>query len=263
MMEALGMRGAPKEGQSRLGFVMCMHAGCVQYTQRFFGEVLQDPTTASPLLFPETVFSAPASHLVALLDKPPLTCTLLGGPATFLQGLKLAAEWVLEGRVEGCFIVGAEETNWLLADVIWQFNRKVQPSAGAGAVFLAGSGEISPAIELAGVTEPQLYTSRQSRIQASRRMRAILPTGAADELLCDGLQGCSRADAAEVGAWRDWPGARMSPKVVLGEGLMAASAWQCVAAIEALQQGRFCAANVSVIDANQQALGARFCRTRC
>jgi len=263
MTEALGMSGAPKEGQRRLGLVMCMHAGCVQYTQRFFGEVLQDPTTASPLLFPETVFNAPASHLAALLEKPPLTCTLLGGPATFLQGLGLAAEWVLEGRVDGCLIVGAEETNWLLADVIWQFNRQVQPAGGAGAVFLAGSGERSLGIELTGITEPQLYTSRQNRRQASRRMRELLPTGAADELLCDGLQGCSRADAAEAGAWRDWPGARMSPKVVLGEGLMAASAWQCVAAIDALLAGRFCAANVSVIDANQQALGARFCRTLC
>jgi len=53
----------------------------------------------------------------------------------------------------------------------------------------------------------------------------------------------------------------LSPKVVLGEGLMAASAWQCVTAVDALQLSRFRAANVSVVGPNQQALGARFCRT--
>jgi len=50
----------------------------------------------------------------------------------------------------------------------------------------------------------------------------------------------------------------LSPKVVLGEGLAAASAWQCVAAIDALRQQRFSAASISVVGCNEQAIGAHF-----
>jgi hypothetical protein len=39
---------------------------------------------------------------------------------------------------------------------------------------------------------------------------------------------------------------------------MAAAAWQCVLACDAVADGRFAAANVSLVGSNQQALGARF-----
>jgi len=47
---------------------------------------------------------------------------------------------------------------------------------------------------------------------------------------------------------------------MLGEGLMAAAAWQCVAACDAVAVGRFGAASVSLVGSNQQAIGARFIR---
>jgi hypothetical protein len=73
-------------------------------------------------------------------------------------------------------------------------------------------------------------------------------------LLCGG----SFTDVAEAAAWRDWTGPRVSPKRVLGEGLMAAAAWQCVVACDAVASGRVSAANVSLVGSNQQAIGARF-----
>ena len=79
-----------------------------------------------------------------------------------------------------------------------------------------------------------------------------------DELLCDGIGNSPRTDAAELAAWRDWTGPRISPKRILGEGLMAAAAWQCVSACDAVAGGRFAAANVSLVGSNQQAIGARF-----
>jgi hypothetical protein len=82
------------------------------------------------------------------------------------------------------------------------------------------------------------------------------------ELLCDGLSDSPRTDAAERAAWCDWAGPRLSPKRVLGEGLMAAAAWQCVAACDLVSAGRFPAANVSLVGSNQQAMGARFKQDR-
>ena len=68
-------------------------------------------------------------------------------------------------------------------------------------------------------------------------MREQLPPGSPGELLCDGIGDSPRADAPELAAWRDWAGARLSPKRILGEGLMAAAAWQCVAACDAVASG--------------------------
>jgi 3-oxoacyl-(acyl-carrier-protein) synthase len=260
-LEALGAaRDSSPQPPRRLGLVMCTLVGCAQYSQRFFDEVLTDPATASPLIFPETVFNAPASHIAAVLGVPPVTSTLIGDPAMFGQGLSLAADWLLEGRVDGCVVVGAEEASWLLADVLRHFDRRAILSEGAGAVYLGTRREGSLGVALEQVTDPQLYGGQETAGQAAARVRQQLPPPAAAELLCDSLRGSARADAGERVAWSDWPAARCSPKRVLGESLTAAAAWQCVAACDALSRGRHPAANVSIVGPNQQAIGARFVR---
>lgn len=259
-LEALNQATNTPAHVRRVGLVVCLQSGCVQYSQRFYQEVLEAPATASPLLFPETVFAAPASHVATLLGEVPLVHSLVGDPATFLQGMALVADWLLEGRIEVGLVVGAEESNWLRADAIWHFDHGSISSAGAGCVCLTLDQETSLGVELGTLTDAYTYLSNRSRAQAAKTMRQQLPAGSANELLCDGLQGCRRLDAAELAAWEAWPGPRLSPKKVLGEGLMAASAWQCVAACDALARGAFNTAAVSVVGCNQQAIGARFVR---
>ncbi|MGO9199382.1 MAG: hypothetical protein ACLQM8_02435 [Limisphaerales bacterium] len=256
---AAGLR-AGRDGEPPLGLVVCLHSGCVHYSCRFFEETLKDPLTASPLLFPETVFAAPASHAAAVLGNTPLVHTLLGDPATFLQGLALGAAWLEDKRVGACLVIGAEETNWVRADALWHFEHDAIIACGAGALCLSPEPGLSAGVELSAITEAQTYTRGQSRAQAARAMRAQLGGSSAGELLCDGLGDSRRADAAERAAWRDWSGPRLSPKRILGEGHMAAAAWQCVAACDAVAAGRFPAARVSLVGCNQHALGARFVR---
>jgi hypothetical protein len=244
--------------ESPLGLVVCLQSGCVQFSYRFFDEVLKDAATASPLLFPETVFAAPTSHVAALLENTPRVYTLIGDAACFLQGLALGAQWLDEGRVEACVVVGAEETNWLSADALWHMEHSAVISGGAGALCLSRAPEAPPGVELSLITAPHTYSAHRSRRQAAQAMRHQLPPSSPNEVLCDGLSNSPRPDAPEIAAWRDWTGPRLSPKFILGEGLMAAPAWQCVAACDALARGRFTAANVSVVGPNQQALGARF-----
>lgn len=263
MLEALESAGVAGRGQPRrLGLIVCLCSGCLHYSYRFFDETLKDPATASPLLFPETVFNAPASHLAALLGEAPTVYTLLGDSAMFLMGVALAADWLLEARVDGCLVIGAEETVWVLAEVLWYFDHGAVSSGGAGALYFARHGQGPLSVELDTITVPQLYSSRRGRAEAARLMRAALPRCVPGELLCDGTQNRPRADRAERAAWSDWTAARISPKNVLGEGLMAAGAWQCVAACDALAQGRYQAADVSIVGVDQQAIGARFVRGR-
>jgi len=265
----------------RLGLVVCLQSGCVNYSCRFFEETLKDPATASPLLFPETVYAAPASHLAAVLGNISLASSLVGDPAAFLQGVSLGAQWLEENRVDACLVIGAEEINWILADALWQLERPAILTAGAGALCLGRELERSTGVELAAITDAHTYSTQNNRTQAARAMRGQLGAPATcrpvasrsneeiagrmpalPELLCDGVGSCPRVDAAELAAWQDWTGPRVSPKRILGEGLMAAAAWQCVAACDAVAGGRFTAARVSLVGSNQQAIGARFVRAQ-
>src|SRR2546422_8586932 len=122
LAEDLASLGA---GGLRLGIVMCVMSGGVDYSRRFYDEALKEPTTASPLVFPETVFNAPASHLAAVLGTTAINYTLIGDPGTFLQGMALAADWLGNHRVDGCLVIGAEEGDWLTAGAYRLFARRV------------------------------------------------------------------------------------------------------------------------------------------
>ena len=250
-LEALGPEaGLVRTGALRLGVIVCTLAGSVTYSRRFYEEVLHEPATASPLIFPETVFNAPASHLAAYLNSPAINYTLVGDDGTFLQGLALAADWLAQGRVDGCVVVGAEELDWIAADAARLARRSWVYAGGAGALYL----KTRPAarVELSVVTDPFSYAKLPGRAGAVRQVRSQLEPGVPDELLCD----CG----AESSAWHDWPGARVTPALILGGAFNASAAWQCVAACDQVGNGRFTSACVSVAGANQQAIGGRFVR---
>lgn len=257
-LEALAPIEQKLRSGARLGLICCFQSGCVQYSCRFFEETLKDPGTASPLAFPETVFAAPTSHLAALLKNVTLASSLVGDPATFLQGMATAADWLIRGKVDTCLLVGAEESHWLLADALWYFQHSAVFTSGAGALCLSTDPELSAGVRLEAITDAHTYRVEEGRRRAAQQMRAELPAGSEQELLVDGLDSSPMTDAAEHEAWRDWPGARLSPKRVLGEGLMASAAWQCVAACQAVARRQTTAAYVSLVGCNLQAIGARF-----
>jgi len=257
--EALGEDvGRVQNGELRLGIVVCLMPGCVTYSRRFYEEVLGDPAVASPLIFAETVYNAPASHLAAFLNSGTVSYTLVGDDGSFLQGLALAAGWLLNDRADGCLVIGANEMDWIVADAVYLFERQSVQGAGAGALYLRKESSTRPALELAGITDAFLFSTAGARPAAAQRMRAQLPECHPRELLCLGTQWVARADAHELAAWADWTGARLAPKQLLGEAFTASAAWQCIAACDAVGRGHFNAANVSIVGANEQAIGARF-----
>ncbi|MGA3163281.1 MAG: hypothetical protein ABSD77_03680 [Verrucomicrobiota bacterium] len=257
--EALGEDvGRVQNGELRLGIVVCLMPGCVTYSRRFYEEVLDDPAMASPLIFAETVYNAPASHLAAFLNSCTVSYTLVGDDGSFLQGLALAAGWLLNDQADGCLVVGANEMDWIVADAVHLFERQSVQGAGAGALYLRKESFKKTVLELACITDTFLFSTAGARSAAAQRMRAQLPESNPRELLCPGTQGVARVDADELAAWTDWTGARLAPKQLLGEAFTASAAWQCIAACDALGRGGFNAANVSIVGANEQAIGARF-----
>lgn len=232
---AMGAAMEALEGQTAgpLGIVFCTMCGCVSYSRRFYDEVLRDPTVASPLLFPETVFNAPASHLSAVLGSAAANYTLVGDTGVFLHGLALAAGWLADGRVERCLVIAAEEVDWIIADALRHFRRSAILSEGAGAILLTREPGANSCAELECVTDPEPFAGRAgkaARAAALQRVVAALPPG----------------------------GAAPKEAIQLGEAFSVGTVWRVLAAIHLARQNRLERATVAVAGAYQEAIGASF-----
>ncbi len=268
-LQALGETRATavREGELRLGIIVVFATGCVTYTRRFYEEMLDDPALASPILFPETVFNAPASHLAAILGSTGISYTLLGDGAEFLSGLDLAADWLCTHQCDGCLVIGGEEIDWLISEAVHLFARETILAEGAGALYL--EREETPeanAVQLSQITPPLLYTNVGDKKLAPTKMRELLKIDSADErrmLLLDGLQAVGKMDKFEAAAWENWQGQRLSPRQFLGDALGASLAWQCVSAVSLLEeQYKEChSAIVSAVGLNQQSIAAQFSKS--
>lgn len=252
-LEALGEERLAKisEGLLRVGVIFSLSNGCVNYSNRFFTEALADPSLASPILFPETVFNAPASHLSAMIGSHAPNDTLIADSTGIFTGIDLAIEWLERGEVDGCLVVSAEEIDWLSAEGLRYYSRDFLPSEGAAALYLeSGTGHA----QILQLPEAVTFANR-SRAEAAIEMRTRLATHEEETLLIDGRAGVSRVDAPETHAWADWNGQCWSPRHVLGEGMGVSSAWQIVAGVEALRRDNFRKVIVSAVGGNQQAAG--------
>jgi hypothetical protein len=156
-------------------------------------------------------------------------------------------------------IVGAEEIDWPTLDSFKLFSPGVICSEGAGAIYVSSRATES-AVEVVAITEPHFYSDKKGKVQATKSVRAELMQKSADTVLCDSRAGVSNYDVPDTATWNDWTGPRLSPKTLLGEGMMASAGWQCVAAVDAIRQGAAKSAVVSISGCLQQAVGASFAR---
>src|SRR5881409_1996117 len=159
-LRAAGLEPGSHDG-GRTALIFAISNGGVIYTKRFYSNIVESGAqSASPLLFPETVFNAPASHLAAILGVTGAVYTLVGDGAVGLLAIKMAEDVMANATFDYCLVVGAEEVDWLLCDAyrrwrLLRFEPPVEPfrqpargmilSEGAGAVLLAREG--SPMIE--------------------------------------------------------------------------------------------------------------------
>ncbi|MBV8216177.1 MAG: hypothetical protein JOZ08_23405 [Verrucomicrobia bacterium] len=117
-LAALADAGIQLEEAKKGAIVFAIACGGVDYTRRFYHEVLTEgANVASPLLFPETVYNAPASHLAALLKIDGRDYTLVGDSSVGLSALHFASQLLaVDPALPFCVVVGVEEADWVLAD---------------------------------------------------------------------------------------------------------------------------------------------------
>jgi 3-oxoacyl-(acyl-carrier-protein) synthase len=285
-LENAGVKLDP-EIANRTALIFAVSNGGVVYTKRFYHEIVESGAqAASPLLFPETVFNAPASHLAAILGITGATYTLVGDGAVGTLALKMADDLMLGDALDYCLVVGAEEADWLLCDAYrkWRLLRSAPPiepfqqpprgtilSEGAGAILLSPEGRAStpPTANPVRIEQIAGGTNFRKQREAAAGVDAVFAElgGPTPDLVAASANG-TFIDQAEAGAIGQYcPNARVyAVKQALGESVGASSLWQTIAAAQALMTQRLPghagpfslrSATVSTCGLNQQVAGLR------
>jgi 3-oxoacyl-(acyl-carrier-protein) synthase len=235
----------------RTALIFAVSNGGVIYTKRFYHDIVESGAqAASPLLFPETVFNAPASHLAAILGITGASYTLVGDGAVGVLALKMAEDLMLSDTLDYCLVVAAEEADWLLADAYrkWRLLRSAPPvepfqepprgtilSEGAGAILLHSEGR-APArsISIEKISSGTNFHKQSEAAGALEKVFAELSTPP-PSLVFASANGTFIDAAENTSIRRHCPDARVyAIKRGLGESVGASSVWQTIAAAQAL-----------------------------
>lgn len=247
-LQAAGVTLGPQNAE-RIALVFAISNGGVIYTKRFYRDIVEaGAQSASPLLFPETVFNAPASHLAAILGFTGATYTLVGDGAVGLLAIRMAEDLMTNEALQYCLVVGAEEVDWILCDAYrrWRLLRlapPVQPfcetrrgmilSEGAGAIVLAREGPITLEQTHAGGYYRQ-------RAEAGKIIKRILSdlTQVAIDFVISSANG-TFIDRSESTALRQVIANAVvyTAKPALGESIGAAGLWQVILGAQGLRCG--------------------------
>jgi 3-oxoacyl-(acyl-carrier-protein) synthase len=238
-----------KIDMERVALVFAASNGGVIYTKRFYHGIVASGTQgASPLLFPETVFNAPASHLAAILGINGASYTVVGDGAVGILAIQMASDLLESESIDFCLVVGAEEADWILCDAYrkWRLIKAQPPietfchpprgtilSEGAGALLLAREGRVKIDAISAGAN----FSSQRNASDVVNRILHDLR----DENACIVASANGTfVDLAERAAiQKEMPRSVVySPKPALGESVGASAIWQVVVAAKALEEKR-------------------------
>jgi 3-oxoacyl-(acyl-carrier-protein) synthase len=235
--------------ERRLAIIFAVSSGSVLYTRKFYEQIYKTgANTASPLLFPETVYNAPASHLAAQLGLNGITYTLVGDSSIGLAALKLAEQLLAMDAADLCLVAGAEELDWVLCEGYrdWRFATDQstttlygRPARGAilaeaGAAVLLGTS--GPGPRLAAIHDGAAFAGRREARTALRSITAELAARFRPDCVIGSANGSAFDDIEADALTEHAPDAPLTcPKAALGEALGASALIQVIVAAQALQ----------------------------
>lgn len=269
-LENAGVALTP-ESAARTAIVFAISSGGVIYTRKFYEQIVkQGANTASPLLFPETVYNAPASHLAAQLGIDGASYTLVGDGTVGLTALKFAEQLLATSDLERVVVVGSEEIDWILCEAYrdWRLARGAGSTRGAllaegaAALVLAREGRTELAID----DGAPVFRRSEAAAALAKACAGVLAQAAPDVVI--GSANGTFIDGIERGVLAECcPRVPVYfPKQALGEALGASALMQTVAAVLAVERGelpgfaissgKIAAVLVSSLGFNQQANAA-------
>lgn len=259
---ALRDAGIDPASPGKCALIYAVSDGCVICTRKFYDQVVHEGA-GSPLLFPETVYNAPASHIAALLGLDGITYTLVGDASVGLAALKLGVELLASAKLDHCLIAGAEEADWILDEAyrLWRLSSSshaIEIGSNRGTVIADGGAAI-----VLGRKPGYHVQSISSGVPFFRRSEAAASLGAAldqfprpvrPSLVISSANG-TFVDQAERTAVEAACGlvATIFPKVSVGDPFGASALMQIICAVQSLRRDPMGSILVPVIGLNHQA----------
>ena len=266
-MAALHDAGVDPARPGSCAVICAVSDGGVIYTRKFYDQVVREGA-GSPLLFPETVYNAPGSHVAALLGLDGISYTVVGDASAGLAALELGVQLLGAGEVEHCLVTGAEECDWILGEAyrqwrlsgpggpgieIWS-NRGTLIAEGGAAVVLSRTGRHRLRALSSGVPFFRQAEAGASLAAALGQLpRAISPglvVSSGNGTFIDGAE----RPAVEAAYGRL---ATIYPKVTLGDPFGASALMQVICAVQKLRRDPEAGSVLApVIGLNHQAAAA-------
>jgi hypothetical protein len=232
------LRGAAAEDRAQTGLIVALSAGCLDYSRRFFQGILKDgQRSASPALFPETVFNSPGSHVAAVLGLNGAVYALCGDESAWIGALKTAAVWLRRGRVRQVIVMGVEEFDPLVLDA-YRSARWLQRSG-----FLTSEGAAAVLVRVAGPDDNLVITRahegppHRSRAEAAFAAKELF-RGLDSSLPCYRTARRTWVERFEREATERRPEFSAAPPPYLGAAFTASAAWETIRASRVLEAPR-------------------------
>jgi 3-oxoacyl-(acyl-carrier-protein) synthase len=238
-----GLASLTSEQTARTAIVCAVSNGGVVYTRRFYEQIVkQGANAASPLLFPETVYNAPASHLAAALGIDGGSYTLVGDNSVAAAAMHFAAQLLALNQCDRVVVVGCEEIDWIVCEAFHDWRMATTPLAeGAGAIVLEREGAMQ--IETrAGVPFTRRAEAKQALKTAIEEWDAELIVSGANGSFVDSVESAILPTTVRT----------LIPKRHLGEAPGASGVWQTITAALAVRRGEAATALVPMVGFNQQ-----------
>jgi 3-oxoacyl-(acyl-carrier-protein) synthase len=261
---ALAATGTDLEAMAgRVAIIFATSDGGVIYTRKFYDQVVRQGA-GSPLLFPETVYNAPASHIAAMHNIDGITYTLVGDASVGLSALHLGVDLIASGQADHCIVTGAEEIDWILCEayIKWRLaSASIQIGSNRGALIAEGAAAIVLSrdrgdFKLDAVT-PGVPFFRQSEAASSLAASLKQLPPSAPTRVISSANG-TFIDHAERTAIESVFGhlPTLFPKVTLGDPFGASALMQIICALHSLKKDPAGPVLVPVIGLNHQAAAA-------
>jgi hypothetical protein len=253
-------RLSPKE-LARTALVFAASDGGVVYTRRFFSDVVEHGEGAgSPLLFPETVYNAPASHVAALLGLQGEVLTLVGDSAAGIAALRTGWELLAVGEADFCLIVSAQELDWITGEAYSRWGL-IQDGSNSASVFSECAAAIVLSREIKSCQVSAIHcgfscpTEKDIEEGLEAVLKELLPGSRVD--IAVSCASGTRLDLAETNCLaRYLPATKvLTPKAVLGESLACSAIQQVIIGALGLDRLGGGQALVTVIGYNRQVAG--------
>jgi 3-oxoacyl-(acyl-carrier-protein) synthase len=232
------LAGLDASSRAQTGLVIAFSTGCLAYSRRFFeGIVAQGQKSASPALFPETVFNSPASHVAATLQLEGAVYALAGDETAWIAALKAAWLWLEQERVAQVLVMGAEEFEPASLDAFhnarWLKSQPAEsrfiPAEGAGALLIRKAQAQDTTI-ISQLADGFIFrTKAQAKAAATRCLQDFSPKipcylSARHNWLAD-------VERESVGTRSATP-----ESIYLGEAVTASAAWNTIRALSSLDR---------------------------